>query len=242
KLFSVLLVFVLLTYGCKGRVKSKNFIIEYDAIGKYNNYKECLAYLEKNYPSITNFFEINKMDKVKIIVYDSKEKFIKKSKAPDWAIAACIDKRTVLTYLPFYNPQTEKTYLNYDMLLHEFVHSAIRYKFPTNRIPVWIDESIAQYLSKTYLNPISLGYVKEGDYPTFFEIESYSGQKVYQVGYVLAEFILNKLGKDKMFKIIENDGNISKAINLTTLQLEEEWHKYLKEYISNSLKAMKEGN
>jgi hypothetical protein len=69
-----------------------------------------------------------------------------------------------------------------------------------------------------------------GDYPTLNELNTdynSSNHNIYQVGYVLLEYIVVTWGMDTVIELIENNGNLSVSLGLTAQQFESGWYQYI---------------
>lgn len=116
--------------------------------------------------------------------------------------------------------------------LHEFVHSVslhINSSFSNN--PRWLWEAVAIYESGEFIHPNRLSYMISGNYPTITELtEDYnnSNYKIYSVGYILLEFIIDKWGMDSVIDLIKSNGNLQSNLGLTIYEFEEQWHQFIK--------------
>ena len=114
---------------------------------------------------------------------------------------------------------------------HELAHSLslrLNLTFPNN--PRWFWESVAIYESNEFYDPNTLGYLKSGNFPTLAELDQPFGLnnlKIYQVGYLIGEFIIETWGKSKYIRMIKNNGNIRQALNIGEVEFEEMWKSFV---------------
>lgn len=112
-------------------------------------------------------------------------------------------------------------------VLHEVCHVISMYvnsSIPNN--PRWLWEAVALYESQDFTHPKNISYLVQGNFPTLAELSSdfnSGNQKIYQVGYLLSEFIINTWGKPGYISIIKSNGNIQSTFGITNKQFEEDW-------------------
>ena len=117
--------------------------------------------------------------------------------------------------------------------LHEVCHVISMYvnkTIPNN--PRWLWESVALYEAQDFTNPNFIYYLVQGNYPTITELNSdfnSGNQKIYQVGFLLSEFIINTWGKSGYISIIKSNGNIQNTFGITVKQFEENWKAFVTE-------------
>lgn len=116
--------------------------------------------------------------------------------------------------------------------LHEFCHIAT---IMINKViannPRWLWEAAAIYLSGGFVNPSTLTYLKQGLFPSISELNSsynLGNMKIYQVGYVLAEYTISVFGKEKFIDLIKTNGGFSSSLSITQEQFEAGWKEFVK--------------
>jgi len=115
--------------------------------------------------------------------------------------------------------------------LHEFAHLVtvnVNPKVANN--PRWLWEAIAIYESMDYVDPKEVAYLREGKYPTLAELNSEVVPQlymIYDVGYILAEFIITTWGKDKLIELIKKTGDISLVLGISTDAFQKLWYQDL---------------
>ena len=114
---------------------------------------------------------------------------------------------------------------------HEFAHCVslhINRNFGNN--PRWLWEAIAVYEAKEFSEPSSTKYLVEDDFPTIKELNgdfNTGTRKIYDVGYLLTEYILKEWGKDFLIELIKNNGNIEKVLQISTSEFEMGWETFV---------------
>jgi len=116
--------------------------------------------------------------------------------------------------------------------VHEFVHivsMAVNASIPNN--PRWLWETVAQYESGSFVAPTTLEYMRAGRYPSIADLDAAwnTSSQVYQVGYVLGEFIVARWGQDGLVRLIRLNGDIPGALGVATAELESGWRAFLHE-------------
>jgi len=115
---------------------------------------------------------------------------------------------------------------------HEFAHVvsiAVNRTIPNN--PRWLWETVALYENRDFVDPTTLSFIQAGRYPTIAALDSdYNvSRQVYQVGYVLGEFIVARWGQDGLVRLIRLNGDIPGALGVATAELESGWRAFLHE-------------
>jgi hypothetical protein len=114
---------------------------------------------------------------------------------------------------------------------HEFAHCLsmhVNPSLPNN--PRWFWETVAIYESNEFYNPNRLSYLTAGEYPTINDLNSNFNNgdyRIYQVGYLIGEFIVSEWGKDKYIALIKNLGNVSYVLNISNQEFEEKWKNFV---------------
>ncbi|MFC1724321.1 hypothetical protein ACFL4T_01750 [candidate division KSB1 bacterium] len=126
---------------------------------------------------------------------------------------------------------------NYSVLdsktaLHEYAHIVsifVNSSIPNN--PRWLWEAAALYVTGDFVDPASLQYMAAGDFPTIAELNiGYNDgfQKIYAVGYILAEYIVEHWTIDYFIQLIKANGDIENVLGLGVEEFEEKWHEYIR--------------
>lgn len=115
--------------------------------------------------------------------------------------------------------------------VHEFVHSVtlqVKINFANN--PRWLWEAIALYESGGFIHPRNISYLMSGNYPTLSELNSNyntGARKIYEVGYLLSEFLKQTWGMEKVVELIKENGNLQLVLSITTAEFEAQWKQYV---------------
>ena len=112
---------------------------------------------------------------------------------------------------------------------HEFAHVVtlnINHNISNN--PRWLWEAVAVYEAKEFFEPASLSYMSPG-IPTLDQLDvAYDqGFWVYQVGYVLIEYVVETWGMDTVIALIRAHGDVAGVLGITVAEFEGGWHAWL---------------
>jgi hypothetical protein len=113
---------------------------------------------------------------------------------------------------------------------HEFIHVAtlaVNPSIPNN--PRWLWETVALYENREFVHPATLAYMRTGPLPTLAALNaSFSdSRQIYEVGYVLGEFIVADWGLDGMVRLVQTNGNVSATLGLGVADFEARWYAFL---------------
>jgi hypothetical protein len=116
--------------------------------------------------------------------------------------------------------------------VHEFAHVVtlnINEEFANNLR--WLWEAVAIYEAEEFYPPSTLAFMGPGNFPTLEQLnaEYNQGGWIYQVGYVLTEYIVETWGMDAVISLIESNGDLEGDLGITATELERGWHAWLTE-------------
>jgi hypothetical protein len=120
--------------------------------------------------------------------------------------------------------------------VHEFVHAVsltLNPRFANN--PRWLWEAVALYWNNEFVDPRTLDYVVRGNFPTLqqLNVDPNAGTQIYQLGYVLGEFIVAQYGRTTLIRLIENNGNLGTLLTVSDAAFEAAWQSYVRQrYLS----------
>ena len=116
--------------------------------------------------------------------------------------------------------------------IHEFVHVVslnLNPDFGNN--PRWLWEAVALYLAEEFRDPREVDYLLDGSYPTLQELNSgfNSGRNIYDVGFLLGDYIVSTWSINHLIDLIRSNGNIEATLGITENSFEADWHSYIQE-------------
>jgi hypothetical protein len=95
------------------------------------------------------------------------------------------------------------------------------------RLPVWLWEGVACYEAGEFEHLQAMPYFADGRTLTLEELNSRKGAKIYRVGYLLIEYILNQYGQDKLIELLVKDGNLSLVLKANEAEFEKDWYGFV---------------
>lgn len=150
--------------------------------------------------------------------------------APKWVVGGIKEENTVLMLSPLsleWNKQFSDR-LKYQVLVHELVHCMTLSINPTLiNNPRWLWEGIALYEARQFIDPKYMSGLRLGSLPTFSELNSITNTKIYDFGYTLIEFILEKWDRLKLFELIKSNGDFRQSLKIDSTEFLESWFFYI---------------
>jgi hypothetical protein len=183
--------------------------------------------LEDNYQRIIDDLRISEMPEVTVKIWADYNHFL-----DDMENDIGIRYKGATGYI--YGPTESRLYFNNqvaDAAVHEFAHLVsmqVNSTIPNN--PRWLWEAVALYENNEFVNPRTLPYMVSGDYPTLNELNTdynNSNHNIYQVGYVLLEYIVVTWGMNTVIELIQNNGSLSASLGLTAYEFESGWYQFV---------------
>jgi len=117
-------------------------------------------------------------------------------------------------------------------VVHEFIHAAsmaVNARIPNN--PRWFWETVALYENGEFVDPRGIDYVVRGAFPTLqqLNVDPNGGSQIYQLGYVIGEFIISRWGRAAFLRLIETNADLPGVLGVTTAEFEGAWHAFVRE-------------
>ena len=106
----------------------------------------------------------------------------------------------------------------------ESFNAAFEKKFLSD-YPQWFWEAICTYEARE-LNRISVKYGMRGN-PTLQQLNS--SNQIYNVGYTIIEYLVDKWGKDKLPEFVRSYCDFEKVLGTTETEFQSGWYKYVNE-------------
>jgi hypothetical protein len=142
---------------------------------------------------------------------------------PSWASGLVIaaDQIHMMSFgLPSWGPHSQRT----TELVHEFAHAvSMRISPSVANLPRWIWETVAIYEARQFVDPRSVPYMASLQPPTMAELNAFDNTKVYDVGFVIAEFIISRAGHSALRALIVNRGDTHATLGMTLAEFEPAW-------------------
>lgn len=221
-----LLTILLLVTGCQPTateldflvLDSQHFTIHYIR-GNEGPAEDVLTTLETNFDRIITNQQPLKQDKYILWLYPNSDTFhqaIGMPEAPDWVVGRSVSEDEMAMVSPG-GPGPPHSYESLlQVAVHEFTHCV------TNRLAaqhgvgavIWLWECIATYEAGQIGSLATLPYIQTGELPPF--LDGTSGlDDIYELGYWIANYIINSWGWEGMRALVACGGDVRQALGVT---------------------------
>ena len=79
------------------------------------------------------------------------------------------------------------------------------------------------------MHPSQIPYMVNQDPPTLSELNNLNNTQIYDVGYLLSEYIVETWRRQHLKNMIISNGNISQTLGVTVQQFESGWFLFVKD-------------
>lgn len=189
------------------------------------------AYLEEHWPRIVADLRAGDMPVVQVHLYDTHDAMADAVRPfagsiPAWAsgLVTGVDRIHVIS--PARSGEAvERFRVN---VLHEFAHCVtLRVNAAVANNPRWLWEAVALFEAQQRVDPRTLPYVASGQLPGLAALSDMSNRQIYDVGYLLAEFIVETGGLDALRALIVGRGDTAAVLGLDTPAFEAQWRQFI---------------
>lgn len=121
-------------------------------------------------------------------------------------------------------------------VVHEFVHAvslAVNPRFGNN--PRWFWETVALYETGEFVHPRLLEILVNGKFPTLQQLDgdANTDTPIYQIGYLLGEFIVSRYGRASFLRLIETGADLQAILGVSNAEFEAAWQSFVRQrYLS----------
>lgn len=216
--------------------KTSHFNIFYTKIDD-KNIKEIADSLENNYTRIITNLQSQELPIISTYLYADTASFHKalklRRKVPEWVVGIANGDSAIHMISPDARYQDYGYQELIRTAIHEFAHCVSLYinKNFANK-PRWLWESIAIYESNQTSDPHQLSYLVNQNPPTLKELNDFSKPYVYEVGYFIAEYLVEIKGNGILNTLIKNNGNIQQTLNMDDEEFTKQWFAFVKKKYS----------
>lgn len=193
-----------------------------------NNIKEIADSLENSYPRITTQLQSGDLPIVNVHFYENADAFTKAFPGlPVWAVG----QATSVSEIHMISPNNPKQ--DYQTMIrntkHEFAHCvSMKINATIGNNPRWLWESVALYEANLPWDPHLLSYLVNQKPPSLEELNGFSGSAIYEVGYFIAQFIVETYGTNVLKSLIQNNGNLKATLNMNEEEFTKQWFAFVK--------------
>ncbi len=222
----------------KKEIKTHHFTFLFSSSIDTATIIELANVLENNYSRIGADLKTQPSDNIETNIYAQRWRYIKAT--GNWSASGNIEGISKLHFVEQAWGESDSK----KVAVHEFAHTvtlkllldnetqpvdskSFDKKFST--FPTWLWEAISVYEAKQFVDPKTLSYLNNGQYPSISELNNrLKGGKIYSCGYTIIEYILAKYGQDNFIKLIKNYGDLHSTFNVTDDQFCEDWYQFVK--------------
>jgi hypothetical protein len=213
------------TAGPSETLRSAHFVLHYSATDAAT-VQQTSDRLEAEYPRIVADLQVSSMPVVQIYLYGSHDALVagagpNAGVIPAWAtgLATAVDQVHMMS--PAVAGPYDRALSN---LVHEFAHCVsikLRPSIPNN--PRWLWEAVAIYESRQAVDPRTLGYLVARQPPAFSRLNSFDNTLVYEVGYLIAEFVVERWGQERLVALVAANGDTLGVLGISSSDFESQW-------------------
>jgi hypothetical protein len=116
-------------------------------------------------------------------------------------------------------------------VVHEFCHAvslSVSPAFANN--PRWLWETVALYENRELVQPRTLDHMVRGAYPSLTQLNAdpNAGRQIYELGYVIGEFIIARWGRVGLLDLIRAHGDVNAVFGVTPAAFEAEMYAWIR--------------
>ena len=194
--------------------------------------KEISDSLENNYTRIITNLKSKKLPIINIHFYADIIDLQKavKSSVPDlpvWAVGLATSVSEIHMLSPDHPKQDYQTMIR--NTIHEFAHCvSLNINNTIANNPRWLWESVAIYEANLPWDPHGLSYLVNQNPPTLSELNQLSNTYIYEVGYFIADYLVETKGISVLNTLIKNNGNLRQTLNTDDQEFTKQWFAFVK--------------
>lgn len=115
------------------------------------------------------------------------------------------------------------------LLVHEFAHCVtLQLDQASGNNPRWLWETIAIYLAGQFRQPSSVAALRDGQAPALSVLNVFDNNVVYDVGFLLGEFIVERGGTAALRQLVLARGNTTTVLGLSETEFVSEWRTWIR--------------
>jgi hypothetical protein len=220
------------TSGALDTYRSPHFVFQYPDIDRGTIASTAQA-VEAEYDRILAELGSGPMPTITVTFYLEHSAMVAATSAvagvvPAWAsgLVTARDQIHMMSLnLPAWGPYQQRL----PNLVHEFAHGVSLAVNPSfgNR-PRWLWEAVAIYAARQRVDPRTLPWLTPPQTLPFSQLNSFDNTRVYDVGYLIGEFIVSRGGLAALQALIRNNGDTSATFGLTLDQFEADWLQHVR--------------
>jgi hypothetical protein len=215
----------------RGTYTSAHFRFEYPAADQ-SHIVQTAARLEQDYDRVLLDLSVPSMPVVVVALYSSHADMVAGAGpnvgvVPPWAtgLVSAVDRIHLLA--PGAAGPTPRLISD---LVHECAHCvSIRLNRSSPNNPRWLWEAVAIYESGQHVDPRSLSYMTAQRPPAFAQLNTFDNALVYEVGYTIAEFVVDRWGAPALRDLVVANGDTQRVLQRPLPTFEAEWYAFVRQ-------------
>lgn len=145
---------------------------------------------------------------------------------PSWAGGLSTAENRILYMSPNLNPAHYDTGVR--GMIHEFSHCvSMHLNAAIANNPRWLWESIALWEAQQFTDPHTLSYMTAHQPPTFDQLNDMNDRRVYEVGYLIGEFVTTHWSQQTLRELILSNGNTVATLGISRAEFETQWFAFV---------------
>lgn len=236
--FVLLLIILFFIPEDRKQLRTKHFNLVFSSSIDTAKIKELSHALESSYHRIAEDLKTNPSNDIETNIYADRWRYIKST--GNWSGSGNIEGISKLHFVEQAWSETDSK----KVAVHEFVHTVTlkllldqepkstdskEFDNKFAKFPVWLWEAISVYEAQQFIEPKTLTYLANGQYPSIAELnQRIKGGKIYTCGYTIIEYILFEYGQDKFLALIKNYGDLENTLGINEMQFSKNWYEFVK--------------
>jgi len=207
--------------------------------------KNISVVIQPELKNLEKIFNHKIKNKIKIFFPESEDDYTKLTggRLPEWSGAVAISKNRIIIIKPQKYNDNKKLL---ETLKHELIHIVIADKYFENRLPLWLNEGLATYLSNNYFeenegviisNAIAADKILElNKLNQLMKLNTASANLAYLEAKIAVEYLIKQIGISQLpffLDELNSEKNIDvvfkKYLGYDLIDFEFYWYNYLKD-------------
>jgi hypothetical protein len=198
------------------------------------NIASIAQHLENNYSRVTADLSMSNLPVINVQFYSNQSvlhQTLNFPNSPAWLVGAA----TARDQIHMMSPNAPNLNRTFDeiltILVHEFTHCVTLNIAPrSGNNPRWLWEGVALYEAGQFVHPNRIAYLVNGNSPTLAGLNAnwQTNTQIYDVGYLLVEYIVETWGKPQLATLINALGDIQAVLGISVAAFESDWYEFVR--------------
>lgn len=208
----------------------KFYLTEFD----HANIASIAQHLESNYSRVIAGLSASNLPIINIQFYSNQSALhqtLNLPNSPAWLVGAAT-ARDQIHMMSLNAPNLNRAFDEMlTILVHEFTHCVTLNIAPrSGNNPRWLWEGVALYEAGQFVHPVGIPYLVNGNPPTLAGLNTnwQMNTQIYDVGYLLVEYIVETWGKPQLVSLIKAYGDIQAVLGISVAAFETSWYEFVR--------------